>query len=114
MTLPDIVMIVGVCVAVAACVVLAVKQLRSSKEEASVRRGARLDSYMAVVWSGFLLVQGSEIINHMRPDGRADLPLLSLAAAGSVAFVCGAFAGRLSLRQEMRLDDEKRRSAART
>jgi len=109
MNLPDTVMIAGLCVAVTACAFLLVARLRSARQSAepdihlaSTRRSARLDQYMGMVWSGFLLVQGAQIFNHLRPDGTAQLSLLSMGAAAGVVFVCGGFAGRLLLRREMR------------
>lgn len=115
MDLLDAVMIAGICLAVGACAFLLTTQLRIAKQAGgqdahleSARRGERLDLYMGAVWSGFLVVQITNIFHHIQLDGTIKLSSLSLAAFAAVVFVCGAFAGRLLLRRQMRLDKEKR------
>jgi hypothetical protein len=83
----------------------------------SARRGERLELYMGAGWSGILVVLATNIFHHIQLDGTINLSLLSLAAFVAVVFICGAFARRLLLRREMRLDKEKREErngAART
>lgn len=113
----DAVMITGLCLAVGACVFLIRTQWEIAKRAGgqdvhldSTRRGERLDLYMGIVWSGLLLVQTTDVLHHLQRDGTLRLSLLSLAAAAGAVFVCGAFAGRLLLRREMRLYEEKRRN----
>jgi hypothetical protein len=117
MDMLDAVMIAGICIAVGAGVFLLSTQWQIAKRAGgqdvhldSTRRGERLDLYMGVVWSGLLLVQVTNVLHHMQHDGTLRLSLLSLAAAAGAVFVCGAFAGRLLLRREMRLGEEKRRN----
>jgi hypothetical protein len=62
-------------------------------------------------------VQATNIFHHMQLGGTIKLSLLSLAAFAADVFICGAYAGRLLLRREMRLEKEKREErngAART
>jgi hypothetical protein len=124
MDLLDAVMIAGICLAVGGCAFLLATQLGSAKpaggqdaRRESARRGKRLDLYMGVVWSGFLVVQTTNIFHHRQPAGTFELSSLSLAAFTADVLICGGFAGRLLLRREMRLDKEKRderNGAART
>lgn len=114
MSLPDTVMIVGLCLVVASCVFLMTTHLRTFKQaggqEARLtryQRAARLELYMAAAWTGILLVQVSNLFHHAQPDGTTELSWLSLAGAGGAVFACGEFAGRLSLRREMRLLEEQ-------
>jgi hypothetical protein len=111
----DTVMIAGLGLAIGACAFLIWTQLRDAKQTgeqdvllANIRRGERLDLYMGIVWSGFLLVQVTNIFHHIDPGGTFQLSSLSLAAVAGDLFVCGGFAGRLLLRREMRLINEKR------
>src|SRR6185312_17294409 len=112
MNLLDDVMLAGIGLALGACAFLIAAQLRDKQASqdpvaANARRARRLDLYMGVVWSGFLLVQISNILHHRQPDGAMTFSSLSLAAFASVVFLCGGFAGRLLLRREMRLDKER-------
>jgi hypothetical protein len=111
----DAVMIGGIGMAVVACACLIRMQLKSLKQAGGhevhlepTRRGERLDLYMAIVWSGFLLVQVTSILHHIQSDGSFQFTSLSLVAFAAVVFVCGGFAARLLLRREMRLYEEKR------
>jgi len=63
--------------------------------------GARLDLYLGALWSGLLLVQLSSLVRHMEPPGPHNLSWLSLTGFASIVFLCGAYAGRLSLRMEI-------------
>jgi hypothetical protein len=115
MDLLDVVMIGGVGLAVVACACLVRVQLKSVKQAGGqevhlepTRRGERLDLYMAIVWSGFLLVQVTNILHHIQNDGSFRFTSLSLSAFAAVVFVCGGFAARLLLRREMRLYEAKR------
>jgi hypothetical protein len=112
MDLIDDVMLAGIGLAVGACAFLMAAQLRDKPAgqdpvAENARRARRLDLYMGIVWSGFLVVQISNILHHLEPGGTMKFSWLSLAAFASVVFVCGAFAGRLLLRREMRLDKER-------
>jgi len=124
MDLLDAVMIGGICLAGGACAFLLATQLGIAKKAGgqdvhleSARRDERLDLYMGAVWSGILVVLATNIFHQIQLGGTFELSLLSLAAFAAVVFICGAFAGRLLLRREMRLDKEKREErngAART
>ena len=112
MSLLDDVMLAGIGLALGACAFLIAAQLRDKQAgqdpvAANARRARRLDLYMGVVWSGFLLVQISNILRHRQPDGAMTFSSLSLAAFAGVVFLCGGFAGRLLLRREMRLAEER-------
>ena len=113
MNLLDDVMLAGIGLMLVACAFLIAAQLRDRQAghgpvAANARRARRLESYLGIVWSGFLLVQISNILHHIEPDGTMKLSWLSLTSFASVVFICGAFAGRLLLRREMRLDKERR------
>jgi hypothetical protein len=112
MDLLDAVEIGGVAMALGACAFLVMTQLKSIKQGARdlepARRGERLDLYMAIVWSGFLLVQISSILHHVQSDRTFKFTSLSLSAFAAVVFICGGFAARLLLRREMRLYEERR------
>jgi hypothetical protein len=47
----------------------------------SARRGERLELYVGAVWSGFLVVQATNIFHHIQLGGTIKLSLLSLAAS---------------------------------
>lgn len=79
--------------------------LRASGQElllAKRNNGLRLDLYLGLVWSGMLLVQAGNILLHRDADGFRHISSLTLVATAATVFVCGAFAGRLLLRLEMR------------
>ena len=108
MDLIDLVMLAGIGLALGACAFLIAAQLRDKPAgqdpvAAKARRARRLDVYLAVIWSGFLAVQITNILHHLAPDGTMKLSRLSLTAFAGVVFICGGFAGRLLLRREMRL-----------
>lgn len=71
-------------------------------------QGGRLDLYMLCVWSGLLLVQFANILQHVQFDGTYRLSSLTLAATAAVVFVCGICAGRLLLRAELRRYEGRR------
>lgn len=109
MNLLDDAMLAGIGLAVGACAFLIAAQLRDRQAgqdpvAQNARRARRLELYLGIVWSGFLVVQISSILHHLEPDGTMTFSWLSLAAFASVVFICGGFAGRLLLRREMRLD----------
>ena len=79
--------------------------LRASGDELLRRRrdnGLRLDLYLGLVWSGMLLVQAGNLLLHRESGGFRNISSLTLVATAGTVFVCGAFAGRLLLRLEMR------------
>lgn len=79
--------------------------LRASGAELPLRRrdnGLRLDLYLGLVWSGMLLVQAGNILLHLDSGGIRNISSLTAAGTASTVFVCGAFAGRLLLRLELR------------
>ena len=81
---------------------------RASGEELLRRRrdnGQRLDMYLCLVWSGMLLVQAGNILLH-RDSAGIHISSLTLVATAGTVFVCGAFAGRLLLRLELRRSRE--------
>jgi hypothetical protein len=102
-------MIAGLCLIVAAAAVLVVtwaKTVRHAGEPAfrlgDAQRALRLDLYMAVVWTGMLLVQLSNVLLHVQTGSTHNISRLSWIALAGALFVCGAFTGRLLLRLEMR------------
>jgi protein-S-isoprenylcysteine O-methyltransferase Ste14 len=111
MNLLDTVMIAGICLAVGACGFLLWTQLAAPRQPdprlENARRAERLDLYMGIVWSGFLLVQATSVFHHMQRDGTIKLPLLAWAGVAACIFICGGFAGRLLLRREMRREKER-------
>jgi hypothetical protein len=112
MNLLDDAMLAGIGLMLGACAFLIAAQLRDKQAgldpvAANARRARRLESYLGIVWSGFLLVQISNILHHLEPDGTMKFSWLSLAAFVGVVFICGGSAGRLLLRREMRLDKER-------
>lgn len=124
MDFPDVVMLAGICLSVGACALLVTAQLRTAKQAGaqdvhleSAERSERLDLYMGAVWSGFLVVQATSVFHHVQRDGTIKFSWLALAAFAAVVFICGAFAGRLLLRRDMRSEKkrrEERNAAART
>jgi hypothetical protein len=116
MDMLDAVMVAGICLAVGACAFFLRTQAAIPKHKSGqdfnperTHRGWRLDLYMCVIWSGFLLVQTTNVFHHVQRDGTINLSLLSLAALAANVFICGAFAARLLLGREMRLETEKHR-----
>jgi hypothetical protein len=67
-----------------------------------------LELLMGLVWSGIFLVQLSGILRHAQSGGSYSLSPLAFAGIAATIFVCGAFAGRLLLRREMRWSKERR------
>lgn len=112
MDLIDIIMIAGLGLSLGACTLLVRAQLRTARQVGArevqleeALRSERLDWYMGAVWSGFLVVQATNVFHHVQVDGTIKFSLLSLAAFAGVVFICGGFAGRLLLRRDMRLAD---------
>jgi hypothetical protein len=70
--------------------------------------GSRLDLFMGVLWFGMLLVQTDNLFLNAAPGGWYKLSALSLAGTASTVFICGAFAGRIVLRRELRWLQERR------
>jgi hypothetical protein len=108
-------MIAGICVMVGGCAFLLATGLRAARRAGDGdfrliddRPGGRLDLYMGLVWSGMLLVLGSNVLLHTGPGRSYNLSALTLAAAAGNILVCGVFAGRLLLRHEMRRCEERR------
>ena len=85
------------------------KPFRGSDEE----RSWRLDLYLAWVWSGMFLIQASSVVRHVEPGGILRLPPLAVGAVAGNLFVCGALAGRLLLRRELRWLRQKREETGR-
>ena len=63
--------------------------------------GLRLDLYLGLVWLGMLLVQAGNILLH-RDSAGFHISSLTLVATAGTVFICGACAGRLLLRAELR------------
>lgn len=108
MDLPNVLLDAGLCVMVV-CVLILGRALwtglRASGQELLLRRrdnGLRLDLYLGLVWSGMLLVQVGNILLHTDSGGLHNVSSLALLGTASTIFVCGACAGRLLLRLEMR------------
>ena len=76
------------------------KQTRASGHRAQI--GERQDIYLGVLWTGLLLMQLSSLIRQMESPNPHSLSLLSVAGFASAVFLCGGFAGRLTLRMELR------------
>lgn len=71
------------------------------------------DVYLALVWSGILMVQLSNILHQAESGGSFRVtPLMGIGTA-AVVFICGAYAGRLMMRLEMRRYNSKRDEQAR-
>jgi len=105
----------GLCILVGACAFLVVTWLKAVRRGSDYRRpenSLRLDLFMAIVWSGMVLVQLANVLFHREPNGTFALSSLALAAAGSQLLVCGIFAGRLLLRWELRVMKAKSEAAA--
>jgi hypothetical protein len=105
-------MTAGLCVLVGAAGFVLVTAVKRVRQPGGLRltddqRRVRLDWLMAVIWSGMLLVQIGNVILHQDPGGTYHLTSLTLVATGGEIFVCGVFAGRLLLRQELRRLKEK-------
>ena len=101
---------VGIFGSLAGCAFLVVMELKARRSggQSYHQRAARLDWYMSFVWSGMFLVQLSSILLHWEPGAIFHVsPATWVATAGSI-FGCGVFAGRLMLRWEMRLYEERR------
>jgi hypothetical protein len=112
MNLIDTIMIAGLCLSLGACALLITAQLRTARRVGAgefhlekARRSERLDWCMGAVWTGFLVVQATNVFHHVELDGSIKFSLLSLAAFAGVVFICGGFAGRLLLRRDLRLAD---------
>jgi hypothetical protein len=119
MNFVDALMIGGLCIMVAAGAFLLRTALRAARraDEQGFRRmddhpGGQLDLYMAFLWSGMLLVQGSNIVLHLQTGSIHNVSLLAWMGTAGDIFICGIFAGRLLLRREMRWHKEKREERA--
>ena len=108
MDLPNALLDAGLCVMVVAVLILGRAiwtTSRASGQELLLRKrdnGLRLDVYLCLVWSGMLLVQASNILLHVDSGGIHNISSLTIVSTAATVFVCGAFAGRLLLRLEMR------------
>jgi hypothetical protein len=112
MDLIDDLMLAGIGLMLGACALLIAAQLRDKPAgqdpvARNARRALRLDFYLGLVWSGFLVVQIGSILHHVNPDGTMRFSWLSLTAFAAVVFICGVSAGRLLLRRELRLAKER-------
>jgi hypothetical protein len=109
MNVLDTVMIAGLCLSSGACIFLIAVQMRAARQTGATGsplesngRSERFELYNFAVWSGFLLVQATNVLHHRQPDGMFLLSLLSLGGFAASVFICGAAAGRVALRREMR------------
>ena len=108
MDLPNVLLDAGLCVTAVAALIAGRAiwtTWRASGEELLRRRrdnGQRLDLFLCLVWSGMFLVQAGNILLHRDSGGIHDISSLTLVATAGTVFVCGAFAGRLLLRLELR------------
>ena len=107
MDLANLLLDAGLLVAVAAALIAGRAiwtSLRASGDELLRRQrdnGLRLDLDLGLVWIGMLLVQAGNILLH-RDSAGIHVSSLTLVATAGTVFVCGACAGRLLLRAELR------------
>jgi hypothetical protein len=116
----DVIMIAGICMMFGACAFLLPTALSAAKRARGQdlrlmdnHPGGRMDFYMSGFWGSMFLVQVSNVLRHVRPDGTYSLSLLALAATAGAIFVCGVYGGRLLLRREQRWVKEKREELSR-
>ena len=108
MDLPSLLLDTGLAVAVVAALIAGRAiwtGLRASGEELLRRRrdnGLRLDLYLGLVWSGMLLIQTGNFLLHAESGGLRTISSLTVVSTAGTVFVCGAIAGRLLLRLELR------------
>ena len=113
MDLLEAIQIAGLCVMVAAAAFLvwySAKTFRQAgyRRSADPHDGWRLDAFMGVIWTAMLLVQLPSIARHLPPPATTHLSWLSWSSIASVIFICGAAAGRLMLRLELRRYEARR------
>lgn len=106
MGIAGVILIAGICVMVGAFEFLLKPALSAAKRER--RLGGRQDLYMGCFWTGMLLVQAANILQHIQPDGTYKISALTLEGTAASVLFCGMLAGRLLLRGELRRFKKKR------
>ena len=120
MTLEEGMATAGLGLAVVAFVLLARAVRKTAEQRAAHYRqlpeeypGMTGDVYALLIWSGMLLLQISNILNHAEPGGFYRVVPLMWVGTAAVVFSCGLHAGRLMMRLEMRAHKAKRDEQAR-
>src|SRR6185369_8506669 len=96
----DVIMIAGICMMFGACAFLLPTALSAAKRARGQdlrlmdnHPGGRMDFYMSGFWGGMFLVQVSNVLRHVRPDGTYSLSLLALAATAGAILYAVSMAG---------------------
>lgn len=120
MTLAEDIMMAGLGMVVVAFALFVGAALKTAKQRAEWYRqlpeeypGLMLDVCMLVLWGGMLLSQISNILYHAESGGIYRVVPLTWVASAAAVFICGAYAGRLMMRLEMRRYKAKREEQAR-
>jgi hypothetical protein len=120
MSLVQGVLIAGVCLTVVAGALLIPAGLKAAKQRREHYRqlpeeypGLTGEVYMALVWSGLLMVQISNILLHAEPGGNYRVVPLMWVGTAAAVFICGLYVGRFMIRLEMRAYRAKREEQAR-